>query len=169
MARDDETPVVLTRAAIEAMDGTDKVHFLNPRARRRNRSLGDTTGLTGLGIHLIEVPPGADSTELHVHHHEDEAIYVLAGRAVLHLDEGTRALEPGDFAGFRAGGAAHALHNPGPDVLRVLVVGERRAHDVADYPRLGKRLFRNSGSWNLVDHDDLVDPKAGPEGTAGDK
>ena len=53
---------VLKREAIDAMPGRDKVHFLDATARRHNLSLGDATGLTGLGIHLVTLPPGSRST-----------------------------------------------------------------------------------------------------------
>ncbi|SDZ13910.1 hypothetical protein SAMN05444004_106188 [Jannaschia faecimaris] len=53
-----DAPYLLRAADIAAMQGLAKTHFLNPRARRINKSLGDATGLTGLGIHLIEVAPG---------------------------------------------------------------------------------------------------------------
>lgn len=160
---------ILRRADIAAMEGTAKVHFLNPNARRINKSLGDATGLTGFGIHHVEIPVGADSTEYHVHHQEDECVYVLEGRAVVTLDEQSYELGPGDFVGLPAGGPAHVFHNPGPAVLRCLVVGERLPHDVGDYPRLGKRLYRNEGQWNLVDHAHIVDPKAAPGSTVGKK
>ena len=36
--------------------------------------------------------------------------------------------------------------------LRCLAVSQRKAHDVSDYPRRGKRLYRNEKlTWNLVD------------------
>lgn len=151
------------------MEGAEKVHFLNPNGRRINKSLGDATGLTGFGIHLIEMPVGADSTECHVHYQEDECVYVLSGNARVTLDEQTFELGPGDFVGLPAGGPAHVFHNPGPDVLRCLVVGQRLAHDVADYPRLGKRLFRNDGKWNMVDLAQITDPKAAPGSRVGSK
>ena len=53
------------------MDGLAKTHFLNARARRSNKSVGDATGLTGIGVHLVEIAPGDLSTEHHVHHFED--------------------------------------------------------------------------------------------------
>jgi len=109
---------VLTRAAIAAMPGVEKVHFLNPAARRNNKSLGDATGLTGFGIHLIEVPAGADSTEQHVHYFEDECVFVLSGQGRVTLDDQTFELGPGDFVGLPAGGPAHVFHNAGPEPLR---------------------------------------------------
>lgn len=40
----------------------------------------------------------------------------------------------------------------GTKALVCLVIGQRLSQDVSDYPRLGKRLYRNSGEWTLVDH-----------------
>lgn len=165
---DERSKHLLRRGDIDAMPGTSKVHFLNPNARRINKSLGDATGLTGIGVHLIEVPAGADSTELHAHHQEDECVYVLEGQGILSLDDARFEVGPGDFVGLPAGGPAHALHNPGPATLRCLVIGQRLAHDVADYPALGKRLFRHDGTWSLVNLSDVIDVKRASPG-AGSK
>ena len=44
----------------------------------------------------------------------------------------------------------------------MIVVGERLAHDVGDYPHLKKRLYRNEGqAWDLVDLKDIGHPVAG--------
>ena len=150
---------LVTSDEIAAMEGRRKTHFLNPGARRINRSLGDLTGLTGIGFHIIEVEPGCETTEHHVHHHEDECVYVLAGTATALIGDKTHAIGPGDFIGYRKGGLAHSIRNTGSETLRCIVVGERRAQDVADYPRLGKRLYRNEGlGWDLVDDDAIVRP-----------
>ncbi|MCB2055161.1 MAG: cupin domain-containing protein [Geminicoccaceae bacterium] len=139
---------------IASMEGTKKTHFLNPDARRTNRSLGDLTGLTGLGFHVIEVEPGCETTEHHRHHFEDECVYVLSGRATATIGEEEHEIGPGDFIGYRKGGLAHSIRNTGPEPLRCIVVGERLPHDVADYPRRKKRLFRHAGlAWNLVDRE----------------
>lgn len=48
---------VLKAADIDALEGTPKVHFLNSLARRINESLGDRTGLRGLGsVLLLPIP-----------------------------------------------------------------------------------------------------------------
>ena len=147
---------IVTAAEIAATEGTAKTHFLNEGAKRANISLGDLTGLTGLGFHIIEVQPGFESTEYHVHHHEDECTYVLAGTGEVVIGEETHAIGPGDFIGYRAGGLAHTMKNTGTEVLRCIVVGQRLDHDVADYPNKGKRIFRNKGlPWTLGDHDAL--------------
>ncbi|MPQ92911.1 cupin domain-containing protein [Thioclava sp. JE_KL1] len=147
---------------IAAMEGLAKTHFLNPNARRINKSLGDATGLTGIGVHIIEVEPGCETTEFHRHHHEDEAIFVLSGKATARIGEDRHAIGPGDFIGYRARGAAHTIENTGSEMLRLLVMGQRLSHDVGDYPDLGKRLYRNAGMpWQMVDADAITEVKAG--------
>lgn len=151
-------PCLVTRDDIAAMKGLEKTHFLNPDARRVNKSLGDRTGLTGFGFHIIEVEPGRETTEHHVHHHEDECVFVLSGTATAYLGEEAHAIGPGDFLGYRKGGPAHSIRNTGSETLRCIVVGERLAHDVGDYPRLRKRIYRNAGlPWTLADHDALAE------------
>ena len=146
----------LTAAEIAEMAGTPKTHFLNERARRINKSLGDLTGLTGIGVHLIEVQPGDVTTEHHVHHQEEECVYILSGQATAITGDARVEVGPGDFLGYRKGGLAHSIENTGDEVLRCLVIGQRLDHDSADYPQLGKRIFRTAGMpWTLVDHDAL--------------
>jgi len=102
---------------IENMEGEEKTHFLNPNATRINKSLGDVVGLKNLGIHLIYVEPGKDTTEYHIHYHEEECIYVLEGKGTLIIDGESFAFEKGDFVGFPVNTAAHALVNIGCAIL----------------------------------------------------
>ena len=141
----------LSAEKIAAMEGVRRVHNLNPTAIRINKSLGDAVGLKNVGIHLISIAPGDKSTEFHTHRYEEEAIYVLSGRGMAVIGEATQKIGPGDFIGFPAGGAAHETINDGAEPLVCLVIGQRLGQDVVDYPRKGKRLFRNSGERNLVD------------------
>lgn len=147
---------VVRRHEIDAMGGVFKQHAQNTNAQRTNKSLSDATGLTGIGVHIIEVEPGRESTEYHVHYHEDECVYILSGSASVTIGEESFTVEPGDFIGYRAGGEAHTMLNTGAETLRCMVIGERLAHDVADYPRKRKRIFRNTGvEWNTVSFDHL--------------
>lgn len=157
-----EDVYLVTRAQIAAMPGLRKAHFLNANAVRVNKSLGDLTGLTGIGFHLIEVAPGHETTEHHLHHHEDECVFILSGQATAWIGKSSHPVQAGDFLGYRKGGLAHSIHNTGTEPLVCLVAGQRLAHDVGDYPRLGKRIYRNAGmAWNLVDHASITEPKAG--------
>ncbi|MEN8719572.1 MAG: cupin domain-containing protein [Oceanococcaceae bacterium] len=153
---------LLKREEIDELEGTAKTHFLNDNACRINKSLGDLTGLTGFGFHIIEVQPGHDSTEYHKHYHEDECVYVLEGTAEARIGDERYVVRAGDFLGYRAGGEAHMLRNTGNSVLKCIVVGERRPHDVGDYPDLGKRIYRQQGlPWNLVDMQNIEEPTGG--------
>ena len=153
---------IITREEIAAYEGVAKTHFLNENAQRINKSLGDLTGLTGIGFHIIEVAPGHDSTEFHKHYYEDECVYILEGEAEATIGDAKYPVKSGDFIGYRAGGEPHQLKNTGDDILRCIVVGQRLAHDVGDYPRQQKRIYRHQGmQWNLVDLDDIAEPEAG--------
>jgi len=153
---------IVTKEEIEAYEGLDKTHFLNPNAQRNNKSLGDLTGLCGIGFHIIEVQPGCESTERHVHYFEDECVYILEGEAEATIGSEVYPVKAGDFIGYRAGDEAHNLKNSGRSVLKCIVAGQRLDHDVADYPLLKKRIFRNKGQkWNLVDLENISEPEAG--------
>ena len=157
-----EDRYLVTSAEIAQMQGLAKTHFLNPNAKRVNKSLGDLTGLTGLGFHIIEVAPGDETTEYHLHYFEDECVYVLDGTATATIGTQTHAIGPGDFIGYRKGGLAHTIVNTGETVLRLIVVGERLSHDVGDYPRKAKRIYRQGEmAWNLVDLDAIEVPGGG--------
>lgn len=153
---------IIRKEEIEAYEGVQKTHFLNSNARRLNKSLGDLTGLSGFGFHMIEVQPGFATTELHRHYHEDECVYILEGEAEATIGDEVYKVKAGDFLGYRAGGLAHSLLNTGQTVLRCIVVGQRLDFDVGDYPKLRKRIYRQKGMpWNLVDLDNISEPVAG--------
>ena len=57
--------------------------------------------------------------------------------------------------------APPTIVNTGTETLRCIVVGQRLAHDVGDYPRKGERIYRNEGmAWDLVSHDAIAPPDA---------
>jgi len=146
----------LSAHTIAALEGVRRVHTLNPAAIRTDKSLGDEVGLKNIGIHLISVAPGDKSTELHSHKYEEEAVYVLSGRGTEVMGETTQKIGPGDFIGFTSGGVAHETINDGTEPLVCLVIGQRLAQDVVDYPRAGKRLYRNSGQRDMVDYQNVA-------------
>jgi len=156
------TDYVIKKAQIDAMPGHFKTHFLNENAQRNNKSLGDLTGITGFGFHLIEVPPGKESTEFHVHFFEDECTYVLSGTGKVVIGDKEHDIAPGDFIGYRKNGEPHTMINNSTSALVCIVVGERLAHDVGDYPAKGKRIYRNNGlAANVVEHKHISKPEIG--------
>ncbi len=150
---------LLTREQIQQLPPERKVHFLNPKAVRMNRSLGDAVGLQNLGVHYVEVAPGCETTEPHVHHYEDECFYILSGRGAVMLGDDRYPVAAGDFVGLPRGTVVHNLVNDGDQTLVFLVVGQRLQHEVADYPKQGQRLYKDGGTWNLVDIANLRDPR----------
>jgi uncharacterized cupin superfamily protein len=142
----------LSAEKIAEMKGVRRIHNLNPSAVRVNKSLGDEVGLKNIGVHLMTIAPGVKSTEFHAHKYEDEAIYVLSGQGAEVIGDESYKIGPGDFIGLPAGGPAHETINDGTEPLVCLVIGQRLAQEVVDYPRVGKRLYRNSGQRDMVDH-----------------
>jgi len=153
---------ILKKNDIEREAGRAKTHFLNDKAQRNNKSLGDILGLTGLGVHMIEVEPGMASTEFHMHYFEDECTYVLEGTGTVTIGHHREVVTAGDFIAYPKDGEAHTMVNTGSEVLRCLVIGERAAHDIVDYPLAGKRLYRNQGQpWSLMDIDSISEVTSG--------
>jgi uncharacterized cupin superfamily protein len=142
----------LSAEKISAITGVKRSHVLNPAAIRLDKSIGDEVGLKNIGIHLMTIAPGDKSTEFHTHKYEEEAIYVLSGSGTEVIGDTTHKIGPGDFLGFPAGGDAHETINDGTEPLVCLVIGQRLPQDVVDYPRRGKRLYRNSGQRDMVDY-----------------
>ena len=135
-----QRPTRLSAADIRALDEEIYPHPLNINAVRRTRALGEHTGLQQVGVQLVRLTPGHDSTEYHRHHHSDEFVYVLEGRGSARIGAATVTIGPGDFLGFPAGGEPHALSNPYEVDLLYLVGGNRVPVDTVDYPEAGKRL-----------------------------
>ncbi|CZF86144.1 cupin domain-containing protein [Grimontia marina] len=153
---------IVKKHDIEAMEGVTKTHFLNPKAVRTGKALGDVVGLTGLGFHVVEIEPGFESTEYHVHYFEDECVYILSGTATVTIDDEDFEVGEGDFIGYPAGGLPHIMINTGNETLRCIIVGQRLDHDEADYPKQNKRIFRNKNRpWQVVDIDNIDFPNAG--------
>ena len=103
---------LLSAAAITAMPEHIFSHPLNANAVRHTRSLAAATGCLQLGVHLVRVLPGQDSTEYHRHRGEEEFIYILSGRGIAHIGDDTFEVAAGDFMGFCPDSLAHSMHNP---------------------------------------------------------
>ncbi len=146
-------PWLLKAQDIDKMSGKTKTHFLNPNAVRLSKSLGDAVGLKHLGVHRVELEPGREATEYHMHWHEEECVFVLAGSGEAMINGEVFPLGCGDFIGLPAGQAAHSVVNTGSEILVLLVFGQRLPQDVADYPQQRKRIYRHAAGWDLVDMD----------------
>jgi len=130
--------------------------FDEPCQNKTRRRLGQVAGLTQFGVNLLELGPGAWSSQRHWHAHEDEFVYVLRGPVVLVTDAGDTVLQTGDCAGFKAGESdGHHLQNPGEATALILEVSTRApAEPHAEYPDIDLRVT----SQGYVHKDDTPYP-----------
>ncbi|MBT7173673.1 MAG: cupin, partial [Gammaproteobacteria bacterium] len=56
---------LLTAKAISETGEVKHVHQFNTNAIRHTRSIGDILGLEHLGVHLVRIAPGNDTTQFH--------------------------------------------------------------------------------------------------------
>lgn len=131
------------------------VSLAAPCRERRKKALGDMAGLSHLGVNLVELPPGSQSSLRHWHSAEDEFFYILEGEATLITDEGAQALGPGMAAGFVAGRAnGHHLVNRSGFLVRYLEVGDRAmGEDRVEYADVDLRIVRQPGSRTVTRRD----------------
>jgi len=115
-----------------------------PREKRR---LGDSLGLTKIGINRTTLPPGKESSMRHWHTHEEEFIFVLEGEVVLRTEGGEQVLTAGSCAGFPAGVSdGHQLINRSDKPAVYLEVSNRDAADTAYYSDPGVDLMFSPSS-----------------------
>jgi len=83
---------------------------------------------------LWELAPGKKSFPLHLHHVNQEGLFVISGRAQVRTPEGLTAIGPGDFVSFPPGGPAHQLINDGTEPLVYLGISSVHPADVVEFP-----------------------------------
>ena len=121
------------------------------------RTLGQPAGLEQMGVHLIRLEPGYDSTQFHYHDADEEFVWVLAGHGKAYIGADTFAVGPGDFMGFPAPSPGHGLHNDSDSDLIYLVGGEVNPADVVHYPWIKRTMIKSHGRRSWVDWSDLHD------------
>lgn len=99
-------------------------------------SLGETLGLTRIGIHHVRLLPGRRTSYPHAESAEEEFVFVIAGEPDVWIDGDLHALKPGDSVAFPAGtGICHTFLNNTEEEVRLLVVGEKpKAENAIRYP-----------------------------------
>lgn len=133
---------LVRRKAIEA--GEDSFsHPWNPDSEIIGTHLSGITGLERTGVSRVRIPPGKESFAYHLHHREEEWIYILSGRGVAVVDGDEFDMSAGDFIAFPAPSVAHNMTNPFDEELVYLMGGENRKFELADFPDLDRRMVRN--------------------------
>jgi uncharacterized cupin superfamily protein len=147
----DEKKPNLLRAAEIAQRIRTYSHPWNPNSSLAGVGLGRAAGLKRTGVNWARVPPGKESYVYHLHHREEEWIYILSGRGIAEIDGAEHAVGPGDFMGFPTPSVGHHLRNPFEEDLVYLMGGENLDFEVADYPRHGKRMVRRQREMEVYD------------------
>jgi uncharacterized cupin superfamily protein len=129
-------------------------HPWNPNSELMGTQLGKTVGLQRTGVNFIRVPPGKESFIYHSHYREEEWIYILSGHGVAEVDDTEVAVGAGDFMGFPTPSVAHHLRNTSDEDLVYLTGGENLDVEIAEFPRLGKRMIRHEGAIEIYDLSD---------------
>ncbi|WP_334128019.1 cupin domain-containing protein [Sneathiella sp.] len=128
--------------------------FFSRMGRRVKHPLGDLFGLRNFGVNLTRLAPGGESALLHRHTKQDEFIYILEGTPTLVTDSGEALMQPGDCAGFPAGGAAHQLVNRTDADVVYLEIGDRSPGDAGSYPADDlKAVLGPDGQWQFTHKD----------------
>jgi uncharacterized cupin superfamily protein len=151
---DDRPNLYLLRAADIASRAQTFSHPWNPASQITGYQMAKSTGLRRTGVNLARIAPGKESFVYHAHWQEEEWLYILEGRGMARIDGIEYEVGPGDFMAFPTPGVAHHLRNPFETDLVDLMGGENRDAEVADFPDLGKRVFRNAKGvdvFNLKD------------------
>ncbi|HTU97012.1 MAG TPA: cupin domain-containing protein [Solirubrobacteraceae bacterium] len=103
--------------------------------------VGAQAGARELAANVYELEPGAVGSPLHVHHANEELLFVLAGTLTLRGPEGTRRLGSGAVVAFRRGQAGvHSLVNRSDAAVRYLVVSTTNRPDLVEYPDIAATL-----------------------------
>jgi uncharacterized cupin superfamily protein len=115
--------------------------FDEPCKSRKWLRLGDAAELTQFGVNLVQLNPGAWSSQRHWHSHEDEFVFVIEGEVVMVTDAGEETLRSGECAGFKAGVRdGHHFQNRSSADAVLLVVGSRHEDDYGEYPDIDMKF-----------------------------
>ena len=149
-------PIAVTAAEVPARTKPSVYPepFASRMVGREKHPLGDLFGLTNFGVNLTRLAPNAVSALRHAHTKQDEFVYILQGRPILHTDEGRTQLSPGMCAGFKAGtGNGHRLINETTEEVVYLEVGDRTPGDEGSYPDDDLKALLVEGKWKFVHKD----------------
>ncbi len=96
--------------------------------------LGAHAGASRLGATLYELGPGAAASPLHLHHRNEELLFVLQGRPTLRgAGDARRELVPGEVVAFPAGReGAHQVVNGSAEPVRVLLCSTNDLPEVVE-------------------------------------
>ena len=144
----------LLRASEIAEQEVNFSHPWNPNSSINGTRISRLVGLKRTGVSLAKIPAGKESFVYHTHDREEEWIYIISGRGIAEINDEEFEVGAGDFMGFPTPSVAHHLRNPFDEELVYLMGGENLDYEIADFPRLGKRMLRRGENIEIYDTSD---------------
>ncbi|MEO2175938.1 MAG: cupin domain-containing protein, partial [bacterium] len=108
---EDKADSLLTAEQISSLTETINIHQFNENAIRHTRSLSDLLGLTQIGVHLVRLETGFESTQFHFHHNDEEFLYILSGKGIAVIGDEEYEIAVGDFMAFGQKSFPHMMRN----------------------------------------------------------
>ncbi len=103
------------------------------------KGLTPRMGGQGIGCSAFKVGPGKSAFPKHAHLANDEAIFVLKGKATMHMGDDTFEVKEGDYVPLPKGEAyAHRLVNTSDDDIEYLCLSTMIPVEVVFYPDSNK-------------------------------
>jgi uncharacterized cupin superfamily protein len=115
--------------------------FAAPCQNKVRHRLAAAAGLKQIGVNLLDLAPGAWSSQRHWHSQAEEFVYVVEGEVVLVTEGCEEILRAGDCAAFLPGDPdGHHLQNRSGALARILEVGSANMrNDETTYPDVDLR------------------------------
>ncbi len=148
MTEQEKYPHLLRAAEISEKESSFS-HPWNPNSEVIGTHMSHLAGLERTGVSLVRIPPGKESFAYHLHHREEEWIYILSGKAVAEIDDNEYEMTAGDLVAFPTPSVAHLMKNPFDEDLVYLMGGENHDYEIADFPKLDKRMIRRKGDLEI--------------------
>jgi len=139
-------PKIDVKSVPERRGSAYPTQFAGITKDRVRQRLGDAGGLTQFGVNLLQLSPGAGSSQRHWHSGEDEFVYVVSGEITLVTNAGEEILRAGDCAAFPKGvDDGHQLLNKSDGMAVCLEIGTRSAEDVTLYSDIDMKIDKKAG------------------------
>lgn len=141
-----------TKKPVRNISDVELLDFASPHRKFQAKlcRIGPLVGAEKLGVCLMVLEPGKISFPFHVHHINEEMIFVIEGEGEYRFGPETYKVRAGDLVAAPPGGAdrAHQMKNTGDKSLRYLCFSTMHAVDVVEYPDSGKFLAYSANPEN---------------------
>jgi uncharacterized cupin superfamily protein len=120
----------LSEVPVERMKTPDGSSFAAERQR-----VGAAVGARKLGYSFFSVPPGKAAFPFHLHHTNEEMVYLVEGEGLLRIGRDEVKVSSGAFIALPPGpDHPHQLINTSDRALKYLCVSTMEHPEIAEYP-----------------------------------